>query len=187
VTRRDALKLAAGLGAVAMLPLVPADAIAAARRAIAARNAGAALKVLTADQHHTVDVLSELIIPADERSPGASAAQVADYIDFALSESPHETRQLWTEGLAALDATSVGRFGKTFASASVDQQTLLVTEAARNEFSPITTLERFFSDVKARTIFAYYTSEIGIHQELRYRGNQFLPEFPGCTHPEHMA
>ena len=26
----------------------------------------------------------------------------------------------------------------------------------------------------------YYTSEIGIHQELRYKGNKFLREFVGC-------
>ena len=33
---------------------------------------------------------------------------------------------------------------------------------------------------KQATIRGYYTSEIGIHQELRYKGNQFLPEFVGC-------
>ena len=87
LTRRDALKLAAGLGAATLIPLVPAEAAQAARRAVAARGAGAPLKFFTAAQHHTVDVLTELIIPADDRSPGARAAKVADYIDFILSES----------------------------------------------------------------------------------------------------
>jgi hypothetical protein len=187
LTRRDALKLAASLGAAALVPLVPAEAIAAARRAVAARKAGGALKVFTAEQHHTVDVLSELIIPTDERSAGASAARVADYIDFALSESSTATRQLWIDGLAALDAASLDRFGTSFASATGDQQAAIVSDAAANELSPTTTLEKFFGDAKATTIFGYYTSEVGIHQELQYKGNQFLAAFPGCTHPEHIA
>ncbi len=37
------------------------------------------------------------------------------------------------------------------------------------------------------TINGYYTSAIGIQQDLQYVGNDFLPEFPGCTHPEHQA
>ena len=34
--------------------------------------------------------------------------------------------------------------------------------------------------VKQATVRGYYTSEIGIHQELRYKGNRFLREFVGC-------
>ena len=37
----------------------------------------------------------------------------------------------------------------------------------------------FFREAKSRTITGYYTSKIGIHQELGYKGNQFLPEFVG--------
>jgi len=33
---------------------------------------------------------------------------------------------------------------------------------------------------KHATIQGYYTSEFGIHRELRYKGNQFLQEFVGC-------
>jgi hypothetical protein len=41
-------------------------------------------------------------------------------------------------------------------------------------------LEAFFADTKQATIHGYYTSEIGIHQELRYKGNTFVPVFVGC-------
>ena len=34
---------------------------------------------------------------------------------------------------------------------------------------------------KRAAIHGYYTSEIGIHKELRYKGNQMLPEFVGCA------
>ena len=33
---------------------------------------------------------------------------------------------------------------------------------------------------KQATVYAYYTSSIGIHQELRYKGNVFIKEFVGC-------
>jgi hypothetical protein len=33
---------------------------------------------------------------------------------------------------------------------------------------------------KRATIHGYYTSEIGIHKELHYKGNQILAEFVGC-------
>lgn len=42
-------------------------------------------------------------------------------------------------------------------------------------------LEAFFADTKQATINGYYTSEIGIQQDLRYKGNQFIGEFVGCT------
>jgi hypothetical protein len=37
------------------------------------------------------------------------------------------------------------------------------------------------------TIDGYYTSEIGIKKELQYKGNTYLKEFKGCTHPEHQS
>ena len=61
----------------------------------------------------------------------------------------------------------------------------MLTEASRNEAQPQTPLEKFFKVTKDATIRGYYTSEIGLHKELQYKGNQFLPEFVGCTHPEH--
>ena len=33
---------------------------------------------------------------------------------------------------------------------------------------------------KQATIRGYYTSKIGIHDELHYKGNVFLKEFVGC-------
>ena len=165
---------------------MPAEVAAAAQRAVASGKT-VALKFFTAAQHRTVDALTEVIIPTDERSPGAKAARVADYLDFVLNESSAEARQAWKDGLASLDAASSTQFAKPFADLTAEQQIAIVTEAAKNEGNPTTPLERFFVEAKGRTIHGYYTSEIGIHQELRYKGNQFLPEFVGCDHPEHMS
>lgn len=184
VTRRDALKaLAAGVGAVATAPILSEAAWAQARavREQAALATTTGLKFFTPAQHRTVDVLSELIIPADDRSPGASAAKVADFIDLLVSGASEEEQTAWRDGLAALDAAAA----QPFVASTPEQQTALLTEISRNEAAPKTPAERLFALAKERTIQGYYTSEIGIHKELGYRGQQFLNEFVGCTHPEH--
>jgi hypothetical protein len=186
LSRRDALKLAMGVGAAVMIPLVPVEVAEAAQRAVAGGKP-LALKFFTGAQHRTVDALADVIIPTDDRSPGARAAKVADYLDFILNESSAEAKLAWREGIAALDAASTAQFGTPFADLAGEQQVTIVALAARNEGNPTTPLERFFAEAKGRAIHGYYTSEIGIHQELKYKGNQFLPEFVGCQHPEHMS
>lgn len=188
VSRRDALKaFAATLGAAVPLLNESARAQALAVRAQATAGGAPGLRFFTAAQHRTVDVLSELIIPTDDRSPGASAAKVADFIDLLVSGVQEDTQALWREGLAALDAATGVRWGRPFADCTAEQQTALLTEISRREYDPQTPLEKLFKEVKERTVQGYYTSEIGIHKELGYRGNRYLTEFVGCNHPEHMA
>ena len=131
--------------------------------------------------------MSDLIIPADDSSPGAKAAGVSQYIDLIVSESTDVTKQAWREGLAAINKMSRDRSGVAFAAATVAQQTELLKEISKNERAPQTIEERFFRTIKNATVDGYYTSEIGIHKELRYKGNSYLKEFTGCTHPEHQS
>jgi glucoside 3-dehydrogenase (cytochrome c) hitch-hiker subunit len=56
----------------------------------------------------------------------------------------------------------------------------LLGDVGRHRGSRKTQLEMFFSNTKQATIHGYYTSEIGIHKELRYKGNKVLLEFVGC-------
>lgn len=144
------------------------------------------LKFFTDEENRTVIEMSERIIPADENSPGAKAAGVSGYIDLIVSESPEVTKQTWREGLAAINKMSRDKSGKSFADSPVDQQIDLLKEISRNERSPQTVEERFFRTIKYATADGYYTSEIGIHKELHYKGNTYLKEFTGCTHPEHQ-
>jgi hypothetical protein len=41
----------------------------------------------------------------------------------------------------------------------------------------------FFHDLKELTVRGYYTSKIGIHDELEYKGNRILQEYVGCDDP----
>lgn len=195
LTRRDAIKtIGAGVGVIASLPILGAGARAQEIASHEHSHAGPAaaarksepLKFFTEQENRAVVEMSERIIPADDHSPGAKAANVAAYIDLIVSESTDLTRQTWREGLASIDKMSRDKFGKPFADSTADQQIELLKEISKNERSPETLEERFFRTIKYATIDGYYTSEIGIKQELHYKGNAYLKEFTGCTHPEHQ-
>jgi hypothetical protein len=136
--------------------------------------------VLSASQFATLEVLVDAIIPTDDRSPGAKQARVADYVDLLLSEGDRQLTLQWMGGLAALDAEATSRFRTPFTGLAPDQVDAILQTISRNEAAPQTPLETFFVMAKQATIRGYYTSEIGIHQDLRYKGNQFLREFVGC-------
>jgi hypothetical protein len=180
VTRRDALKaVGAGVGTVALLPWLSERGMAAFAR-IQDTNAAPAPKALSAAQFATLEAFADAIIPADDRSPGAREARVADYIDLLLSEAPGDTALQWFGGLAALDAAAAARFGAPFARLQAGQIDAILADISGNEDEPTTPLETFFVMTKEATVRGYYTSKIGIEQELRYKGNRFLREFVGC-------
>ena len=180
VSRRVALRsLGASAGVITLLPWLSDDG-ALAFAALQKTGAKPALKALTAPQYATLDVLVDAIIPTDERSPGARDARVADYIDLLLSEADAELRQQWFDGLAAVDAEASAKAGAPVAKLSAAQVDTLLAAISANEREPQTPAERFFVMTKRAAIQGYYTSEIGIHKDLRYKGNQFLPEFHGC-------
>jgi hypothetical protein len=184
-TRRAALQaLGATVGAAAVWPYL-SDSAAEAFAAIQATGAPPKLAFLSPGQYATVDAIAETIIPADDHSPGARTARVADYIDLLLAESDRQTQETWTGGLDALDHASRERFGAPYARLTPAQASNLLADISKKEFNPETPLEHFFVATKSATIRGYYTSEIGIQQELEYKGNKFLREFVGCTHPEH--
>jgi hypothetical protein len=180
LSRRAALKaIGAGIGTVAALPWLSDEGVLAFVR-MQEQNAPPQLKALSASQFATLEVLVEAIIPTDDRSPGAKQARVADYVDLLLSESDRELTLGWFGGLAALDAEAMSRFRAPFGRLAPRQVDAILQTISRNERAPKTPLETFFVMAKQATVYAYYTSNIGIHQELRYKGNQFIKEFVGC-------
>jgi hypothetical protein len=168
---------------VAALPWLSDEGLLAFAR-IQETNAPPQLKVLSPLQFATLEALVDAIIPTDDRSPGAKQARVADYIDLLLSEGDRELTLQWIGGLAALDAEATSRFRGPFTRLGPDQVDAILQTISRNEKAPQTPLETFFVMSKQATIRGYYTSEIGIHQDLRYKGNQFLREFVGCQTEE---
>jgi hypothetical protein len=196
ISRRAALKvIAVGVGTASTLPILESSALGQhqhpevkmgqAMAASAAAVEGG--RFFNPQQMETIATISELIIPTDEHSPGAKAAGVSGFIDLMVSESSNETKALWREGIAAVDRISEQQFSAPFHRAAQEQQISLLKAISRNERRPSTIEERFFVAVKGLTVDGYYTSSIGIHQDLQYKGNAYLKEFVGCTHPEHMS
>ncbi len=194
LSRRTALKTLAGT--IAAFPILNNQALEAAlhvhrrlARATPATGAAAAFqpKFFTPAENELVTIISDLIIPTDEKSPGAKEARVNEFIDLMISEAEGDERALWRDGLQAVNRESAKQFGKNFVEASEDRQISLLEAMSQNERNPRNLRERFFDQIKRRTIQGYYTSEIGLHQDLEYKGNTVMLEFEGCTHPEHGA
>ena len=182
LSRREMIKLTAS--AIVAAPLVGQSTAHAAVNPAAAIQTSAsdekALLFFTREEFALADELSEMIIPADDHSPGARAAEVARYIDGRLAESfEEEPKQLWREGLKLIDSLSQEMHGRAFLEASPEQRTELLTRISQNEMSPKKPEEIFFRELKTRTARAYYTSKIGIHTEMEYKGNTYLKEFVG--------
>jgi gluconate 2-dehydrogenase gamma chain len=145
------------------------------------------LHFFTPAQMVSITLMSDLIIPSDEQSPGAKDAGVPAFVDLMVSESSVETKNLWRNGLAAIDQLCNKEFGHAFGSLKSEQQVAVLKLISRNEYQPRKIEERFFVAIKGLTVDGYYTSELGIHQELQYKGNAYLKDFAGCTHPEHKS
>jgi hypothetical protein len=196
ISRRTALKaIAVGVGSASALPILEAEVLGQHKHPDMQMGqtpgafvpAAEGVKYFNPQEMETIAAISDLIIPSDEHSPGARAAGVSGFIDLIVSESSNEVRALWRDGLVAVDRISELQFSVPFSRASQDQQISLLKTISRNERRPNTIEERFFVAIKSLTVDGYYTSPIGIHQDLRYKGNAYLKDFIGCTHPEHMS
>lgn len=173
LSRRDLIKLGAAATLTASLGVGESLAQSSVPGA-----AGPAF--FTREEFALVDELSEMIIPTDEHAPGARAAKVAAYIDARLVEAWEEKDKAhWREGLKLVEQLSRETNGKAFLQSSPDERLAILTRIAQNEGKPQKPEEVFFAELKARVVHAYYTSEIGIKQEMEYKGNSYLAEFVG--------
>lgn len=134
------------------------------------------------DEYAAVDELMETIIPTDSHSPGAKAAGCAAYVDRQLAESfGDKDKQTWRDGLQLLEARCRKKFDKNIAGITPEERIQLLEEISKNEENPKEPEEKFFNILKHATAFAYYSSSIGIHKEMNYKGNVYLQEFVGIA------
>ena len=149
-----------------------------------------------------LDELAEMIIPADAHSGGARAAGVAAYIDGRLAQYDPAIpdlgadRERWKAGLATVDALARETSGKVPGDDAAERTALLEriarplveqevpTEEPEERRQPAvekpeTSGQRFFVELKSWTARGYYTSKVGIHDEMEYKGNRAIVEFSG--------
>ncbi len=143
-----------------------------------------ATRFFTHPEYTLIEELSETIIPADSHSGGAKAAKVADYVEQVLHESNDDNRRSnWHEGLRLVNLMSQHYNGKSFVDSSSEERIAVLTVLSDNDQMTEIAEIRFFRDLKNLTIQGYYTSKIGIHDDLEYRGNRILVEYVGCDDP----
>jgi len=137
----------------------------------------------TPTQRQLATVLSDLIIPADERSPSASAVGVVDFIDEWIS-APYplhrSDREQVLEGLAWLNAEAARRFSKSMLALSSEQLHSICDDIChlpkgRGDFLQAA---RFFARYRDLTAGGFYTTPVG-RQDLRFVGNTPLASFDG--------
>ncbi len=136
---------------------------------------------LTEVERGQLRVLCDLIIPADDRSPAASAIGAQDFIDEWVS-APYDTMdgdlEKVRKGLAWLDAESARRFDAPFVELDETQHAAICDDichppAARPEHVEAAW---FFDRVRMLTAMAFYTTREGM-ADIQYVGNVPLPRW----------
>jgi hypothetical protein len=139
------------------------------------------LQFFTAEQDRIIDRVADMVLPPDEHSSGAHAARVSSYIDLVVANSPADLQTRWQTGLSAFDETAHTLKGKPFMTLNEADQTAVLKHLAKGLKAPDKEAEQFFADMRKWTIAGYYSSRIGLVEELGYVGNQVLGSYPGCA------
>jgi hypothetical protein len=134
-------------------------------------------------ERRTVALLADIVIPADARSPSASAVGVTDFVDEWVSAPYPDNvgdRKTIVEGLAWLEGESKKRFGKRFAEAADGQRQALCADMALEapDNTEAGTASRFFRRFRDLVAVGYYTTPEGM-KEIGYVGNLPLARFDG--------
>ena len=134
-------------------------------------------KCFTASEYRTLRRLADMIIPADERSPGALASGAPEFIDFLCSQSK-ELAEIYTGGFAWLDHQMNKRYSTGFTGATPEQQTAMLDLVSyrKNDSPELGPGVRFFNWVRNMTVDAFYTSKVGM-DDLGFMGNGAVSEF----------
>jgi len=137
--------------------------------------------VLNEAEMKTVKVLGDIIIPADENGPEASAAGVPEFINEWVS-APYEQQQgdlvTLRKGLAWLDAESKKRFTKIFVEITPEQQIAIIDDIVKEGTDARKQAYNFFKMFRDRVAGGYYSTPIG-WKAIGYIGNVPMPEYPG--------
>ncbi len=185
--RRDMLKVMTGLPA-AFVPLASLETAAAYARPAPQADASTSAykpKVLNPHEWRTIHVLSDWIIPADDRSGSATQAGVPEFIDDWLSFRGGNLLAEIRGGLTWMDMECNRLFEHDFIGCSTPQQKQILdriaypAKAAPGDVSAAAA----FSHLRDLVVSGFFSSKMGV-QDLPYLGNKMLAEWDGC--PENV-
>ena len=183
---------AVGAGAAASAALVP-DALAqqspqpvAATDPTHAHPTGTAGRGfgtwLNADESAAITAFTERLMPGAPGKPGATDANVLNYIDLALAGAYADQRDFYRRGIAQLDAYCRATHKEAFAKLPAARQDEVITALEQGKATGFTwpSAQAFFNTLRTHTIEGMYADPV-------YGGNKDfagwrLVGFPGA-HP----
>lgn len=177
LARRDLLR---GIALAAMAGSLPLDAAQHVHQAAAADKVATGVykpKVFTPHEYLTLQKLADLIIPADEHSPGASDAGAPAFIDLLASQNP-ELQAIYTGGMAWLDRYTEAHYQANFLNAKPEQQTAVLDLISykKNESAELGPGIQFFNWCRKMVVDAFYTCPVGV-KDLGFMGNTAVDKF----------
>jgi hypothetical protein len=188
--RRSALTL---IGVAGVVPLTGAfdwtlEEVERSAARVVARQAATsetfAPGFFTPHEWETVRLLTDTVIPADERSVGATGAGVPEFIDFMMVEGSEARRNAMRDGLAWLDEETRRRHAVTFLAASDAQRRGVLDEVAWPDRTPpqLRRGAQWFTSFRDLTGAGFFSSRVGF-EDLQFMGNTVVPEWTGCPEP----
>ena len=146
---------------------------------------------MTDEQLRVAASLSDMILPADDVSPSASAFGVPALVDECVSApypAQQRDRKIVFDGLLWLEQQSIEQFDVGFADVTDEQRSSLLDQIAFADKveNGLQTQHEFFRVYRNLTMSAFYATEEGM-ADIGYIGNSPIAgEYPGPT-PEALA
>jgi hypothetical protein len=138
---------------------------------------------LSPEQRQTATTLADLLLPADQFGPAASALKVPEFIDEWVSApypEQQEDQPIILNGLAWIEAESKQRYSADFTKLTADQQHAICEDiAAGTQAKPkFRSAAKFFRRFRHIAATAYYGTMEG-WKAIGYVGNLTTATFDG--------
>lgn len=173
INRRDLLKVV-GAAPAALIPVGPVSGVTPAMPAYVP-------KLFNTHDWKTLRVLSDLIIPADERSGSATQASVPEVIDDWINVHGRSEATEIIGGMRWLDLQCNRLYGYDLIDCTVDQQHAILDRIAYPEKAAPEDSQAvaFFNHLRDLVVGSFYSSKMGI-KDIEYVGNRMVPDWNGC-------
>jgi hypothetical protein len=174
ITRRDWLAVAGASYLAGALDLEAAQHV---HNAVSGANQPVAPRFFQPHEYKSLQILADLIVPADAESKGALDAHAPEFIDVLCSRND-ELGSIYTGGLAWLEAAMRRRYSAGFVDAGQEQRVEMLNLIAyrRNSTPELAPGIHFFAWARKMVVDAYYTHPAGIAQ-VGYMGNSAMTTF----------
>jgi hypothetical protein len=126
----------------------------------------------TDTERKKIDILVDIVVPADEVSGSATDAGVPDFIEFMMKDFPGFQNRM-RGGLMWLDHECRARFNQDFLSCNAAQRLQIIDDIAYPDEADekLNYAVRFFTSLRNLTVTGFYTTAIGF-EDLGYVGNR---------------